>query len=1387
MRKKLLSSILIIAMLFNMCISFNVVYATDSKAIFDITGPAEAYRGATVNVKVSATIVADTSIQGVETNFEYSDNFSELNVIGNPITVNTIGWGNVGITKTNLLGVGFANAAGGVLEGVLSFNIPEDAPFGTQYTISFGDVYAVSGSGEEQYRIVNDSYTVTVVDLPEIPDVEVDNTTVTFDGDEHTIDVSLPEGATIQYSEDGDTYSDVMPTYKNVGEYDVYYIVSKDGFRNTKGTATVTINKKELSDSMIETITAQRYTGSKITPTIIVKDGEPSILTPADYEIVGYGENINVATGGSVTIEGKGNYKGTATKYFEISKATMDVQDNDYEGTYDGIAHTGSVVVSKPSNAVIKYGTTDGVYESETIPTYTNAGTYTIYYKATDANFNDATGSITVKINAKEVTPGMIENIEPITYTGSKITPTITVKDGEPNIITSDDYEVVGYGENINVATGGSVTIEGKGNYKGTATKTFEISRATMEVSKNDYEGIYDGTAHTGSVVVSKPSNAVIKYGTTDGEYELETIPTYTNAGTYTIYYQATDSNYETVNGNILVKIEAKELEPSMVDNITAQEYTGSQIKPTITVKDGEPSIITSDDYDITYGENITVATGGSVTIEGKGNYKGTITKEFEISLAVLNVSKTDYTGVYDGLNHKGSITVDEECETTIRYGLVDGEYTMTEMPEYKNAGTYKVYYKVDADNYSSATGYVTVSISTKDLSENMISGVDESYVYTGVAINPTVTITDGEPNIITSDDYEVIYGENINVATGGSVTITGKGNYSGEIVCDFAIQKAPLTISTINKTVIYGDTIELPINYTGFVNSETETVLLTQPIVSGYGNNPSVGEYDLIISGATADNYEITYDNTSKLSVDKRNVSISSLTVFDKLHDGTDVATINVTSAIFAGVINDDVLLLDISQATATFSSSEVGNDIPVNIAGLAIKGDSSSNYALNNDTYQTTADITSSISASQIAQQITSLVIDRNASVVEFPELPSGYTVSIKTSSDASVIDLQGNVYDFDESKTVDIVLTISNDDGTDIADTAVITVTVPASVKLTVTVVASENGTATGSGDFFKYENVTVSAVPNSGYEFEGWYIGTEKVSGDISYTFALTEATTLVAKFKETQRRGGGSGIRTSYTVKVHLDDEIISYKAYRNDTVKSIKTPQKEGFVFEGWFSDSKLTKPVAMETKITSSISLYPKMTPVNVPDDWNNPFVDINESDWYFESVKFVVEQGLFKGISENQFGPDMHVTRGMLVTVMYRAEGEPEVEMNNGFIDVEDNAYYAKAISWAKSNNIVNGYDSETFGPNDSVTREQIATIIARYSKLQGLSSEAQIDTTFADSNAISDWAVDSVRYCKQIGLILGDDNNQFNPQNSTTRAETATILYRYVQMIK
>jgi len=1101
---------------------------------------------------------------------------------------------------------------------------------------------------------------------------------------------------------------------------------------------------------------------------------------------VSYGENINVATGGSVTIEGKGNYKGTATKTFEISRATMDVQDNDYEGTYDGIAHTGSVVVSKPSNAVIKYGTTDGVYELETIPTYTNAGTYTIYYKATDANFNDATGSITVKINAKEVTAEMIESIAPITYTGSQLTPSITVKDGEPSIITSADYDV-SYGENINVATGGSVTIEGKGNYKGTATKTFEISRATMDVQDNDYEGTYDGTAHTGSVVVSKPSNAVIKYGTTDGVYELETIPTYTNAGTYTIYYQVTDSNYETVNGNILVKIETKELEPSMVDNITAQEYTGSQIKPTITVKDGEPSIITSDDYDITYGENINVATGGSVTIEGKGNYKGTITKEFEISLAVLNVAKTDYTGVYDGLNHKASITIDKECETTIRYGLVEGEYTMAEMPEYKNAGTYKVYYKVDADNYSSATGYVTVSISTKDLSENMISGVDESYGYTGVAINPIVTITDGEPSIITSADYDVSYGENINVATGGSVTIAGKGNYAGEIVYDFAIQKAPLTISTINKTVIYGDVIELPINFSGFVNSETETVLLTQPIVSGYGNNPSVGEYDLIISGATADNYEITYDNTSKLSVDKKTVSISSLAVFDKLHDGTDVATINVTSAVFTGVINDDVLLLDVSQATATFSSSEVGNDILVNIAGLAIKGESSSNYVLNNDTYQTTANITSSISASQIAQQITSLTIDRNASVVEFPELPSGYTVSIKTSSDTSVIDLQGNVYDFDESKIVDIVLTISNDDGTDIADTAVITVTVPASVKLTVTVVASENGTATGSGDFFKYENVTVSAVPNSGYEFEGWYIGTEKVSGDISYTFTLTEATTLVAKFKEPQRRGGGSGIRTSYTVKVHFDDEIISYKAYRNDTVKSIKTPQKDGFVFEGWFSDSELTKPVAMDTKITSSISLYPKMTPVNVPVEWNNPFVDIDESDWYFESVKFVVDQGLFKGISENQFGPDMHVTRGMLVTVMYRAEGEPEVEMNNGFIDVEDNAYYAKAISWAKSNNIVNGYDSETFGPNDSVTREQIAAIIARYSKLQGLSSADQIETTFADSNAISDWAVDSVRYCRQIGLILGDDNNQFNPQNSTTRAETAAILYRYMQMMK
>lgn len=292
----------------------------------------------------------------------------------------------------------------------------------------------------------------------------------------------------------------------------------------------------------------------------------------------------------------------------------------------------------------------------------------------------------------------------------------------------------------------------------------------------------------------------------------------------------------------------------------------------------------------------------------------------------------------------------------------------------------------------------------------------------------------------------------------------------------------------------------------------------------------------------------------------------------------------------------------------------------------------------------------------------------------------MPNGYTIAIKSTSDESVVGMQGKIFDYDEIKTVDLVLTVTNKDGTNSADTAVITVQIPAAVKLSLNLTTSGNGTVSGSGEYFKNSSVTAVATPDSGYEFDGWYIGTDKVSSAAAYTFDLITSITLEAKFKKISRRsGGGSGsVATSYNIKVFTDENFKVYKLKKNATVNDIEIPQKDGFVFDGWYSDKELTKAVDMNTPITSSISLYPKWVKEDKTSEWKNQFTDISEKDWYFDAVKFVCEKGLFKGLSETSFSPNIPVTRGMLVTVLYRLEGEPVASGRHNFADVNADSYY-------------------------------------------------------------------------------------------------------------
>ena len=181
-----------------------------------------------------------------------------------------------------------------------------------------------------------------------------------------------------------------------------------------------------------------------------------------------------------------------------------------------------------------------------------------------------------------------------------------------------------------------------------------------------------------------------------------------------------------------------------------------------------------------------------------------------------------------------------------------------------------------------------------------------------------------------------------------------------------------------------------------------------------------------------------------------------------------------------------------------------------------------------------------------------------------------------------------------------------------------------------------------------------------------------------------------------------------------------------------------------------------------------------------------SNIFVDVPENAWYYNSVKYVFENGLMSGISETEFAPEMDITRAMFVTVLYRAAGAPDMSeeiWGYPFEDVDAESWYGAAVYWARNNDIVQGYSDEKFAPDELVTREQIAAIMQRYAQFKGIDTDEIGDLAqFTDAEKISDWAQNNVVWAVGKGLLTGKGNGVLDPLGNATRAEVAAMLQRF-----
>lgn len=179
-------------------------------------------------------------------------------------------------------------------------------------------------------------------------------------------------------------------------------------------------------------------------------------------------------------------------------------------------------------------------------------------------------------------------------------------------------------------------------------------------------------------------------------------------------------------------------------------------------------------------------------------------------------------------------------------------------------------------------------------------------------------------------------------------------------------------------------------------------------------------------------------------------------------------------------------------------------------------------------------------------------------------------------------------------------------------------------------------------------------------------------------------------------------------------------------------------------------------------------------------------PFTDVSTSDWFYDDVAFVYENGLFSGTDSRSFSPNASMTRAMLVTVLYRLEGEPTVTGRSSFTDVRSGAYYEKAVIWAAANGIVTGTDSTSFSPDAKVTREQLAAILYRYAQYRKLDTDASAKlNSFTDADSVSAYASEALGWAVSESLINGA-SGKLMPKGDATRAQVAAILHRFVKNV-
>ena len=611
---------------------------------------------------------------------------------------------------------------------------------------------------------------------------------------------------------------------------------------------TYAIGKKLLTADNV-TLSAESFLFNAAVqqPTVTVTNDAGTVLTQNSYT-VSYASGCKLPGTYTVTVTGKGNYGGTVEKTFVIEKQPL-AADNvtlvEASLPYNGGVQQPEVTVKNAQGNTVTQNTSYTVACAES----KYPGTYTL----TVTGKGNYTGEVTktYKIVKQTLTEANLAlSAEELPYNGSVQRPELTVTAAQGTVLKPDGSYTAVWSANSKYPGAYTVTVTGKGYYTGTAEKTYTVTKQPIDASRVTLAwetAEYTAAVQQPEVTVTASQGTVLKK---DGSYTVTYAAESKLPGTYTLtvtgkgYYEGTVEKTYTIGKKILAEANVTLSAESFAYNAAVQQ-------PAVTVTNDAGTVLTQNSYRVTYSADSKLPGTYTVTVTGKGNYGGSVTKEYTIgrqALTEANVTLSAERFIYNAAVQQPAVTVTNGAGSVLTQGA---SYTVTYSANSKFPGVYTV--TVTGRGNYGGTAEKTYTIEKQTLTDDGVTLSSESLSYGGVVLRPTVTVKNAAGSTLTQNaSYTLTYSGGCKYPGTYTVTVTGKGNYEGTVEKTYKITKQTLTdagVALSAETFSYNGQVQQP---AVTVTASQGTVLTENGsyTVSFSGGCQEKGTYTVTVTG---------------------------------------------------------------------------------------------------------------------------------------------------------------------------------------------------------------------------------------------------------------------------------------------------------------------------------------------------------------------------------------------------------------------------------------------------------------------------------------------------------------------------------------------------------